>query len=124
MSLPLPRPPAAILFDFDGVIVDSARLKTEAYGKIYAAEDSAKVSRAMRHQQMHGGITRRATLALFEREFFGRAATLDSVEKLAQRYGDIVFDCGCGVFVHRRRANAAQSRVGTCRYVSDLGHAA
>lgn len=92
MSLPLPRPPAAILFDFDGVIVDSARLKTEAYGKVYAAEDSAKVSRAMRHQQMHGGITRRATLALLEREFFGRAGDLESVEKLAQRYRDIVFD--------------------------------
>ena len=61
MPLPLPQPPAAILFDFDGVIVDSARLKTEAYAKIYAGEDAAKVSKAMRHQQMHGGITRRAT---------------------------------------------------------------
>jgi phosphoglycolate phosphatase-like HAD superfamily hydrolase len=92
MPVPLPRPPAAILFDFDGVIVDSARLKTEAYATIYAGEDPAKVSRAMRHQQMHGGITRRATIALFEREFFGRSGDPESVEKLALRYGDIVFD--------------------------------
>lgn len=92
MPLPLPQPPAAILFDFDGVIVDSARLKTEAYGKIYAGEDSAKVSRAMRHQQKHGGVTRRATLTLFERDFFGRSGDAESVEKLAQHYRDIVFD--------------------------------
>ncbi len=92
MPLPLPSPPAAILFDFDGVIVDSARLKTEAYAKIYADEEPAKVAQAMRHQQLHGGITRRATLAHFERHFFGRAGDADTVEKLALRYGKIVFD--------------------------------
>ena len=92
MSLPLPRPPAAILFDFDGVIVDSARLKTQAYAKIYADEDPAKVAQAMRHQQLNGGITRRATLAHFERSFFGRSGDADSVERLAIRYGQIVFD--------------------------------
>jgi phosphoglycolate phosphatase len=92
MSLPLPQPPAAILFDFDGVIVDSARLKTQAYAKIYADEDPAKVAQAMRHQQLNGGITRRATLAHFERSFFGRSGDADSVERLAIRYSKIVFD--------------------------------
>jgi phosphoglycolate phosphatase len=92
MPLPLPSPPAAILFDFDGVIVDSARLKTQAYAKIYAGEDPAKVAAAMRHQQLNGGITRRATLAHFERSFFGRAGDPDSVERLAVRYGQIVYD--------------------------------
>jgi phosphoglycolate phosphatase-like HAD superfamily hydrolase len=92
MLAPLPQPPAAILFDFDGVIVDSAGLKTEAYGRIYADEDPAMVARAMRHQKMHGGITRRATLALFEREFFGRSGDPESVETLARRYGQMVFD--------------------------------
>ena len=75
--LPLPCPPAAILFDFDGVIVDSARLKTQAYAKIYADEDPAKVAQAMRHQQLNGGITRRATIAHFERSFFGRSGDAD-----------------------------------------------
>jgi phosphoglycolate phosphatase-like HAD superfamily hydrolase len=88
----LPRPPAAILFDFDGVIVDSARLKTQAYARIYADEDPAKVAQAVRHQQLNGGITRRATLAHFERAFFGRPGDPDSVERLAVRYGQIVYD--------------------------------
>lgn len=92
MPLPLPRPPAAILFDFDGVIVDSARLKTQAYAKIYADEDPAKVAQAMRHQQLNGGITRRATLAHFERSFFGRSGDADSVERLATRYAQLVYD--------------------------------
>lgn len=92
MPLSLPCPPAAILFDFDGVIVDSARLKTEAYAQIYAGEDPAKVHQAMRHQAINGGITRRATLAHFERHFFGRAGDADSVERLAIRYGQIVYD--------------------------------
>jgi len=92
MPLPLPSPPAAILFDFDGVIVDSARLKTEAYAKIYAGEDPEKVAQAMRHQQVNGGITRRETIAHFERHLFGRSGDAASVERLALRYGQIVFD--------------------------------
>jgi phosphoglycolate phosphatase len=88
----LPCPPAAILFDFDGVIVDSARLKIQAYAKIYADEDPAKVAQAMRHQRLNGGITRRATIAHFERSLFGRSGDAASVERLAGRYAQIVFD--------------------------------
>lgn len=90
--MPLPSPPTAILFDFDGVIVDSARLKIQAYAAIYADEDPVKVSQAMRHQEINGGVTRRATLAYFERSLFGRSGDAESVERLAIRFRQIVQD--------------------------------
>ncbi|MBC8007661.1 MAG: HAD family hydrolase, partial [Prolixibacteraceae bacterium] len=72
--------------------MDSARLKTQACAQVYASEDPAKVEQAMRHQQRHGGISRRVTLAHCERHIFGRSGDPDSVEKLALKYREIVFD--------------------------------
>jgi beta-phosphoglucomutase-like phosphatase (HAD superfamily) len=34
-----PNPPKVIIFDFDGVILDSADIKLRGYIMIYAAED-------------------------------------------------------------------------------------
>jgi len=87
----LPAPPRAIIFDFDGVILDSAELKVEAYVTIYADEDPAKVRELVRHAHLHGGTTRRTKFAQYEREFFGRSGDATSVERLSQRYSELVF---------------------------------
>ncbi|MCW5692623.1 MAG: HAD family hydrolase [Pseudolabrys sp.] len=87
----LPRPPKVIIFDFDGVILDSAGLKLSAYPKVYANEDAAKVEAVVRHAEYHGGITRRVKFEHYEREIFGRKADAASVDALCQRYFDIVY---------------------------------
>lgn len=92
MPLSLPRPPAAIIFDFDGVILDSAKIKNQAYLTIYADEDPAKLAELLAHEQLHGGVTRRVKLALYEREFFGRSGNEASVDRLARQYADIVYE--------------------------------
>lgn len=92
MPLPLPRPPVAIIFDFDGVILDSTPLKHQAFFKLYAGEDPAKLKEMAHHDRIHGGVTRRVKIAHFEKNLFGRAGDPASVEKLAMRYRDLVFD--------------------------------
>jgi phosphoglycolate phosphatase-like HAD superfamily hydrolase len=92
MPLPLPRPPVAIIFDFDGVILDSTPLKHQAFFKLYAGEDPKKLEEMARHDRIHGGVTRRVKIAHFEKNLFGRSGDKDSVEELALRYRDIVFD--------------------------------
>jgi len=87
----LPHPPKVIIFDFDGVILDSANIKLRAYSVIYSAEDPKKLAALIAHSQLHGGITRRIKLEYYEREFFGRNGDPASVEALCQRYSDIVF---------------------------------
>jgi beta-phosphoglucomutase-like phosphatase (HAD superfamily) len=56
----LPHPPKVIIFDFDGVILDSAAIKLQAYSDIYAREDPDKLPLLVEHATYHGGITRRA----------------------------------------------------------------
>ncbi len=92
MPLPLPRPPVAIIFDFDGVILDSTRLKHQAFFTLYADEDPAKLKEMAHHDRIHGGVTRRVKIAHFEKHLFGRAGDPQSVETLAMRYRDLVFD--------------------------------
>lgn len=88
----IPAPPDAIIFDFDGVILDSAQIKIDAYVTIYADEDPAKVRELVRHAHRHGGTTRRVKFAQYERELFGRAGDTESVERLSARYSELVFD--------------------------------
>ena len=87
----LPHPPKVIIFDFDGVILDSANIKLRAYSAIYSGEDPKKLAALISHSQLHGGITRRTKFEYYEREFFGRNGDPASVEALCQRYSDIVF---------------------------------
>ena len=92
MTPGLPRPPKVIIFDFDGVILDSAGLKLRAYPQVYANEDADKVSAIIRHAEYHGGITRRVKFEYYEREIFGRSGDAASVDALCRRYFDIVFE--------------------------------
>jgi phosphoglycolate phosphatase len=87
----LPRPPLAIIFDFDGVILDSAKIKVDAYVTIYADEDPAKVRRLVEHAHVHGGTTRRVKFAQYERDLFGRSGDAESVERLSRRYSQLVY---------------------------------
>src|SRR3954451_3390767 len=86
----LPGPPTVIIFDFDGVILDSTGIKEQAYVTIYANEDPEKIAQMLSHSKLHGGITRRVKLAHYERELFGRSASSGTIDRLAEQYAQIV----------------------------------
>lgn len=87
----LPHPPKVIIFDFDGVILDSAAIKLQAYLEVYSGEDPKKLRLLVEHAQYHGGVTRRAKFEYYERELFGRSAGAKSLDLLCQRYFDAVY---------------------------------
>src|SRR5262249_14784034 len=89
-AITLPKPPKVIIFDLDGVILDSADIKLQGYKTIYANEDPQKLAALVEHCVLHGGITRRKKFAHYEREFFGRSGDRESVEALCRRYSDLV----------------------------------
>jgi phosphoglycolate phosphatase-like HAD superfamily hydrolase len=84
--------PKAIIFDFDGVILDSADIKLRAYTTVYKDEDPAKLRKLVEHAQLHGGVTRRIKFEHYERELFGRSGDAETVDALCRRYSEIVFD--------------------------------
>ncbi len=82
--------PEAVIFDFDGVILDSARMKTNAYLDLYELRDPAMQARLRRIVWQNGGLSRVKMLPILERELFGRATGEDGIMELARRYADIV----------------------------------
>lgn len=78
--------------DFDGVILDSMPLKSQAFATVYADAPPAAIARILAYQRLHGGVSRRVKFAYFERNVFGRSGDRDAVERLAQAYRGIVLE--------------------------------
>lgn len=79
-----------IIFDFDGVILDSADLKTRAFAEVYRGENRALVAQVMEYQEAHGGVGRAEKFAYFERELFGRPGGPEDVARLSARFAAII----------------------------------
>ena len=92
MMAALPRPPDALLLDFDGVVLASVSIKVQAYLTIYEKEDPAKLAQVLAYQRLHGGVTRRLMFRHFETQLFGRAGDVEAVERLSAAYTRLVHD--------------------------------
>lgn len=88
----LPLPPVALLLDFDGVIVDSADLKIQAYARVYDGADAKLLNAIIDYQRLHGGVTRRDKFAHFERDLFRRTTSDESLDRLTAAYRNLVYD--------------------------------
>jgi len=81
----------AVIFDFDGVILDSVSLKTELFVRCYDNEPSMEQQAHIReYQARHGGVGRGEKFAYFERALFNREPTPDSLARLSRLYGDLL----------------------------------
>lgn len=78
--------------DFDGVILDSMPLKSQAFATVYADAPAAAIDEILAHQRLHGGVSRRVKFAHYERSVFGRSGDSDAVERLADAYRGIVLE--------------------------------
>jgi phosphoglycolate phosphatase len=82
---------SAIIFDLDGVILDSVALKTDLFLRCYGDELSEEHKTYIRaHQARHGGVGRGEKFEHFELALFGRQPTPESVARLTRLYGDLL----------------------------------
>ncbi|MDF0661640.1 MULTISPECIES: HAD hydrolase-like protein [unclassified Rhizobium] len=84
------RRPEAIIFDFDGVILDSARVKTMAFASCYEGEDECDIKCVIDYQERHGGIGRRQKFEYFEEHVFGRSVDARRIDDLCDRFASII----------------------------------
>lgn len=80
----------AVVFDFDGVLVESVNVKTEAFAALYAPYGSDVVECVVAHHREHGGVSRFEKFRLYHAQFLGRELTDAELEQLAAQFSQLV----------------------------------
>ena len=82
-------PIRAVVFDFDGVILESADVKTDAFVELYAEHGPEVVGRVRAHHLANLGISRFKKFAWIAEHVLGQALTADDSAALGQRFSDL-----------------------------------
>lgn len=84
-----------IFFDFDGVIIDSVELKTEAFRQMYLPYGEEIANKVVEDHTAHGGVSRYAKFPKWHKEYLGIEINKAKLEELAKLYSSLVLQ---GVF--------------------------
>ena len=82
----------AILFDFDGVILESADVKTETFSKLFQQFGDKIVNKVVKHHIKNGGISRYKKIRYYYHEFLKKDLTDDELNKIADIFSGMVLD--------------------------------
>jgi phosphoglycolate phosphatase-like HAD superfamily hydrolase len=82
----------AIFFDFDGVLVDSNPIKTEAFRALFREYDEGIVTEIVAHHQQHGGISRVEKIRYAHQYIINQPLTEEVVADRAAEYSNLVLE--------------------------------
>jgi len=88
---------SCIIFDCDGVILESVAVKTRAFARL-AEPFGAEAADALVHfHEQHGGVSRYKKFEWLYREVLKRELGREELENLGRRFAEIVFEelCRC-----------------------------
>ena len=78
-----------IIFDFDGVILNSVPVKTEAFRKLFLGFDESKVDKLIAYHEENGGISRYEKIKYFFNVLMEQEITENEVEMYALKYSQL-----------------------------------
>ncbi|NQV00060.1 MAG: HAD family hydrolase, partial [Parcubacteria group bacterium] len=78
-------------FDFDGVIVDSVNIKTEAFAQLYSSFGKEIVSKVIAYHLSHGGVSRFDKIVYWHKHYLGKEISEQELAALTKIFSDIVF---------------------------------
>lgn len=79
-----------IIFDFDGVMVDSNHIRIEGFRTLYATEAGEVPETFMQYARMNGGLSRYRKIQYYYEHIQQRQVAPADIERDAQRYSYIV----------------------------------
>ncbi len=82
----------AIVFDFDGVLVESVDVKTRAFAELYQPYGESVVERVLAFHMANGGVSRFEKFRYFHRHFLNRELSAAEEEELGERFSSLVED--------------------------------
>ena len=80
----------AVVFDFDGVILESADVKTDAFVELYAEHGAEVVERARQHHLANLGISRFKKFAWIAEHVLGQPISESEIAALGDRFSALV----------------------------------
>lgn len=78
-----------IIFDFDGVILDSVPIKTEGFKKLFKDFPLDKVNKLVEYHELNGGKSRYVKIKYFFHELLNQDISEEKVLEYAQKYSEI-----------------------------------
>ena len=81
-----------ILFDFDGVLVESVNIKTAAFRELFKDEEENDLAGILDYHKKHGGISRRNKIIYFYKNILKRKLTEERLKELEDRFSQHVKD--------------------------------
>jgi HAD superfamily hydrolase (TIGR01549 family) len=85
----------AIIFDFDGVVLDSVHVKTKAFAQLYSEYGNEIEQKVVDYHLLNGGISRFEKFKYYHENYLGITLTTKQISKLADRFSKIVYDKVC-----------------------------
>ncbi len=80
-----------LVFDFDGVILDSVELKARAFGELYSRFGDDVSEKVVAYNKINGGISRYEKFRIFHREFLNQSITARQISDLDRKLSNILF---------------------------------
>jgi len=83
----------AIIFDFDGVVVESGDIKTQAFANLYQAYGEAVMAEVARYHRLHGGMSRYDKFHYFQKHILMKPPlTREEERELDRRFSELVME--------------------------------
>ena len=82
----------AIIFDFDGVLVESVDVKTKAFAKMFEEEGEEVVRKVTDYHLVNGGVSRVRKFEYYYEEILKRSLSDEKLEELCDTFSRLVID--------------------------------
>ena len=90
MSFELLSKAQVVFWDFDGVIKESASIKSQAYEQMFSEFGNDILEKVMKHHHQNGGISREKKIPLYFKEFAGINLNAQDLENKCHEYSKSV----------------------------------
>tara|TARA_R110000868_G_scaffold383578_12_gene650763 strand:- start:14859 stop:15506 length:648 start_codon:yes stop_codon:yes gene_type:complete len=81
-----------IFFDFDGVLVESVNVKTEAFRNLYLPYGNEIADKVVEHHQNNGGVSRFEKFKIYHKSFLNEEIDELKVQELANQFSNLALD--------------------------------
>ena len=81
-----------IIFDFDGVILDSLDVKTQAFVSLYESYGSDIADKVKSYHLNNGGVSRYEKIKFWHKNYLNIELSEDELSKLANKFSNLVID--------------------------------